>query len=222
MFLDNKSYSSIRQYCTSKYLSFDTLVLVHENRQQLLSSLVNLGYVSDKVQTSNTRFPKSFIRYPLEVNMHHDRKQIVAAAVGASLYPNLVWKKSGEIGLSFFNQMVPVKLHDNSKCFLEKEVSGWFCYHSITMKPTKHLAVVYDLGPVSPLAYLLLSGHSFTVSPLESSCGLDDIQVVIPPRSAHIVSLVRKHLNSLFTRFLVHPGSFVMDPSISTLIQDIF
>lgn len=185
----NGRQSSINEFCRENFLSINTLQMVAEIRKNLTRELSTLGFPSPTLIGSpnarnnggkNNRGGTN--QTTNSVSYHHNRHDsdhgLWQAAIAAGLYPNVAFRKRGEVNFSTMtNKKVKVHVSSvnavrgqplNTKCDIPKGQLQFVCFGEMvkggnaqffTVNQTTHLA--------SPLPLLLLCGTSLTVRPIK-------------------------------------------------------
>ncbi|KAJ3373265.1 ATP-dependent RNA helicase dhx29 [Kappamyces sp. JEL0680] len=169
MWFDGKTMSSIQAFCRSNYLSFEVLVLIHENRILLAQALSATGLLYIASPLKQSRYPKCPLDLDGQANRHASNLGLVSAVYAAGMYPNIAILDPGssrappKLHLQGRHiQAMGVSLHNTSTVDLTRPSSLFFTYNAITVKPAaqnKTQAVVFDLTPFSGFMYVLMTAR---------------------------------------------------------------
>ena len=207
-----KNQGAIKGFCDRNFLGFSTLQMISDLRENISRELTSLGFPDTG----------SLDGY----HNRHDRRGDISlwqAAIAAGLYPNVAFRKRGEVNFSTMTNR-KAKIHVSSlnaargqplsgKCKVEEGELEFVAYGemvrgvaSFTMSQTTHLA--------SALPLILLCGNSLRVNPAEvddtpmSILSLDDwIVLSCPPDIASALVILRKRVESAFWRITDDPSA---------------
>lgn len=207
--LKKSSDGVIREWCRKNYISYSTMQMISDLRNNLCRELSSLNFIDPMEGGSHNRYDS--------------QEPIWQAAIAAGLYPNIATRKRGDVNFSTMtNQKAKIHVSSvnaikgqplNSKCQVAEGVVEFVCFgeltrgsHFFTMSQTTHLP--------SPLPILLLCGTSLRVKPVENSggeCGISVLDVddwiffKAPSNVAAMLVITRKRLESAFWSVLSQP-----------------
>jgi Helicase associated domain (HA2)/Oligonucleotide/oligosaccharide-binding (OB)-fold len=181
----NERQPSFEQFCRKHFISTNTIQMISEVRTNLARELSSLGFPSPTLTGQpNQRQGEGSKRLggtqPPYHNRHDSDHALWHAAIAAGLYPNLAFRKQGEVNFSSkTNQKVKVHVSSvnavrgqplNAKSEIPKGQLEFVCFGEMvkgtaaqffTVNQTTHLA--------SPLPLLLLCGTALHVRPCRTS-----------------------------------------------------
>lgn len=199
-------------FCRRNFLGTSTLQMIGDLRQNVSRELGSLGF-------PNT---KSLDGY----HNRHDREgdlSLWQAAIAAGLYPNVAFRKRGEVNFSTMtNRKAKIHISSlnaargqplNGKSQVAEGEVEFVAFGemvrgvaSFTMSQTTHLA--------SALPLILLCGNTLRVHPVQTGgtpmaiLSLDDwIVLSCPPDTASALVILRKRLESAFWRITGDPSA---------------
>jgi len=133
------------QFCRKNFLSQQTLANIEDLKGQLLTSLVDSGFLSltederkalNKVRGSSRKRQQHFVDIPQRVDMHSENDAITSAVIAWSFYPKLLVRDSpGSRGLRNVGNNQSISLHPSSVNKGRNELK-WLSYYHIMQSKT--------------------------------------------------------------------------------------
>lgn len=133
------------QFCRKNFLSQQTLANIEDLKGQLLSSLVDSGFLSlteeERRSLRNTRFSsrrrhQQFVDVPQRVDLHSENDSITSSVIAASFYPKLLVRDApGSRSLRNIGNNQSISLHPSSVNRGHNELR-WLSYYHIMQSKT--------------------------------------------------------------------------------------
>jgi HrpA-like RNA helicase len=211
-----RGMSALTSFCKKNYLNFSSLNQISDLRSHVSRELESLGFPPSSHQGYHNRngdYLPAFLQ----------------AAICAGLYPNLAWRRKGDVNYSTITRQ-KAKIHLSSvnavktqplstKCQVAEDEVEMVVFGELvkgktmfTMENTTHL--------VSPLPLLLLCGHlnvrpitfaatETSISTTQSVLSVDDWLVFLcAPDVASALVVLRKRIDSAFKSITSDPCTF--------------
>ena len=200
-------------FCRKNFLNFGTMEMISDLRKNLKRELATVGF-PDPASIGANQYH----------NRHNNDHALWQAAVVAGLYPNVAFRRTGDVNFSTMaNRKAKIHVSSvnsvkgqplNAKCQVPKGEVEFVCFgelvkgtHFFTMSQTTHLS--------SPLPLLLLCGTSLSVRPQSGDgnfaiLNVDDwIVFKTDSKTASHIVILRKRLDSAFWRAMSNPSEGV-------------
>jgi HrpA-like RNA helicase len=139
-----------RKFCDEHYLSRSALMEINETRDQYLSLLCQIGFVSNK-------YPKGQ-GVLSQYNRNGTKESVVHAVICAGLYPNVARVDAVQSG-------VPMLIHNKERVYIHKSSvnsaknaaapSDWFVFYE---KFATHRVYISETALIHPYSLLLFGG----------------------------------------------------------------
>ncbi|KAI9848422.1 MAG: hypothetical protein M1837_000217 [Sclerophora amabilis] len=149
-------------FCRKNFLNHHTLSTIEDLKQQLLSSLVDAGFLTlteaEKRALNRARFSskyRAFVNVPEVINFNSNNDLIVGSVIAWSFYPKLLIRQGKGWRNIANNQQV--KLHPTSVNKDTRDLK-WLSYYHIMQANTNYNA--HDTNRVEDLAVALLCGDA--------------------------------------------------------------
>ncbi|ORX35792.1 P-loop containing nucleoside triphosphate hydrolase protein [Kockovaella imperatae] len=200
----SSSQENIRVFCRGNYLSQQNLQQIEESRRQLLSYLVDSGFVdvtlTQRKDLDNARFGRGyrtqFVTVPEQLNENAGHKAIISSVLAAGLYPRIL-TRDGKASFKSINNQQIIFIHPTS-VNRRLEASALRASHMVyyTIMKSKTL-YAWETGPVSNLALAILCGDQADVRLAAGSLQIDrKVKYHTDSKSALAIKLVRRNLAS--------------------------
>lgn len=148
-FQDAHTVGKSRKFCDEHYLSRSALMEIKDTREQYLSLLYQIGFVSKGLKGQGV---------PLACNKHGTKESVVNAVICAGLYPNVAHVDAVQSG-------VPYLAHNKERVHIHKSsVNGakgaavptdWVVFYE---KFATHRVYISDTAFIHPFSLLLFGG----------------------------------------------------------------
>ena len=182
----NGNQQSFSAFCRKNYVGVNTLQMISDIRKNLTRELTTLGFPNPTtVPPSNPRNKNGGGKKPNNGqvqsyhNRHNDDHALWQAAIAAGLYPNVAFRKRGEVNFSTMtNQKVKVHVSSvnalrgqplNAKCDIPKGELEFVCFGEMVKGKAQFFTVNQTTHLASPLPLLLLCGTSLSVRPFRDA-----------------------------------------------------
>ncbi|KAK4689978.1 ATP-dependent RNA helicase DHX29, partial [Tremellales sp. Uapishka_1] len=196
---DNPNF--VRTFCKRNFVSHQNLQQIEELRQQLLSYLVDTGFVEVdgglRQEINQARFSKGFrtrfVSVPASSNVNAESPQIISAALAAGLYPKLLALDVSSGVLKTITNQQAAAIHPSSINFRvpKSEFGSNYVVYFTIMQSKKLYA--WETGPVEDRALALLCGDSADFRFSASSFQIDrKIRYHVQPKTAMAFKLLRE------------------------------
>lgn len=178
---NGNNQQSFSAFCRRNYVGLNTIQMIADIRKNLTRELTSLGLPNPTaVAPSNPRNNgggknPSNSQVQGYHNRHDDDHALWQAAIAAGLYPNVAFRKRGEVNFSnMANQKVKVHVSSvnalrgqplNAKCDIPKGELEFVCFGEMVKGKAQFFTVNQTTHLASPLPLLLLCGTSLSVQP---------------------------------------------------------
>ncbi|KAH6667024.1 pre-mRNA-splicing factor ATP-dependent RNA helicase PRP22 [Plectosphaerella plurivora] len=211
----NSSGGKEAQFCRKNFLSQQTLANIEDLKGQLLSSLVDSGFLSlteeERRSLRNARFSsrrrqQQFIDIPQRVDLHSENDSITSSVIASSFYPKLLVRDTpGSRSLRNVGNNQSISLHPSSVNRGHNELR-WLSYYHIMQSKTVYHA--HETTAVDPFAVALLCGDVradmfagvLILDGNRARFSLPDWKTMI------VLKILRTRLRELLTRSFKQPG----------------
>jgi HrpA-like RNA helicase len=182
------------KFCKKWFLDVGIMIGIGENRVQIMQAL------------EQTRLFKGLKADGLKFGSHNlygDVKDIVSAAFGCGLYPNIIFLPGNEPIYMLRHPDTKVIVHQGS--VLSNQIAKiktptYFTYYSIQLKKSisgKTQATVHDLSKIHLLPLILLGCLTLVYKPVQGVLVMDDIVVNCDPKQGALACMLRERLKYL-------------------------
>ena len=214
----NTSGLSEYQFCNKNFLSPQNLANIEDLKAQLLSSLVDAGFVAlntqerqDLSKARQSSRQRNFVSLPATSVQSNDDEKVVTSVVAWSFYPKVV-KRDGNGWRNVANNQT-LGLHPTSvnKHVLSGDIK-YLSFYSI-MQSASRFTNAQETTPVSDFAILLLAGDAV----FQMYAGVIVIDgnrlrfKVRDWRTMTVLKVLRSKLKELLARSLKSPGKLLGD-----------
>ncbi|PCH33517.1 pre-mRNA-splicing factor ATP-dependent RNA helicase prp22 [Wolfiporia cocos MD-104 SS10] len=207
-----------RQYCRDNYLSYQNLQQIEELRQQFLGYLVDSSFIrvngAFHKELSRARYSRGrtrFVNVPQELNANGGNFFLLNAALGAGLYPKILYIDPSTGSMKTITNNQAASFHPSSINFGRNALSfgaSHLCYFTLMrlMRRQSKKLYAWETGPVDDVGLVLLCGEAdFKLS---SNTVLIDrkIRFRVPPKTGVALKVLRSQLSSLLaTQMRIKP-----------------
>ena len=169
---NSSNQPSFAAFCRKNFLGLNTIQMISDIRKNLTRELAMLGFPSPTTTNGSGR-SNNVQSYH---NRHDNDQALWQAAIAAGLYPNVAFRKKGEVNFSTMtNQKVKVHVSSvnalkgqplNAKCDVPKGELEFVCFGEMVKGAAQFFTVNQTTHLASPLPLLLLCGTSLNVRPI--------------------------------------------------------
>ena len=176
-------------FCRKNFLGLNTIQMIYDIRKNLTRELGMLGFPSPTTTAqSNTRNNGGGRKPSNQIQNYHNRHDndhaLWQAAIAAGLYPNVAFRKRGEVNFSTMtNQKVKVHVSSvnalrgqplNAKCDVPDGELEFVCFGEMVKGKAQFYTVNQTTHLASPLPLLLLCGTSLSVRPIREEAEAEE------------------------------------------------
>jgi HrpA-like RNA helicase len=213
----NDSSAEISSFCRSSFLNVTNLNMINDNRNQLIG-ILGLSRGTKKFQDD---FDES-------INIYAKNYSMIASAIQAGLYPNLLVKDASvngsKGGLHLSKTLEKVYIHPSSLLKLSTLVPGCYTFHSIqakqSMQGKRSQGTVSDLSRVPISSIVAFSGTVAEYRHHDKRFIIDQNQVTIQMdrKDAGLFQLIRQEFKKVVLK-VINGKPDKSEPLIGLIMQ---